>query len=233
MWIQIQQALNESTTRVIKQIANLLPGIAALILALLVAGILAAIAGFLLRRSLHRIQFDERLTTWGFEGVAEWSPSHSPSLLITRVVSWIIVLIGALVGISAFNATLTSQFVERFFSYLPNVFAALVVLAIGNIAARFFSRSVLIGAVNMNLQYARLLSAGVKWLVLVLTFAMALDHLAIGGHIVYLAFAILFGGIVLALSLAVGLGSKDLISRSLEREASRSTEEVESPFRHL
>jgi hypothetical protein len=233
MWIQIRQALNESTARVITQIANLLPGIAALILALLVSAILAGIAGFLLRRSLRRIQFDERLITWGFQGVAEWSPSNSPSLLITRAVCWIIVLIGALVGISAFNATLTSQLVERLFTYLPNAFAALVVLAIGYIAARFFSRSVLIGAVNMNLQYARLLSAGVKWLVLVLTFAMALDHLGIGGRIVYLAFAILFGGIVLALSLAVGLGSKDLISRSLEREATRSTEEVESPFRHL
>jgi len=63
---------------------------------------------------------------------------------------------------------------------------------------------------------------------------MALEHLAIGGHIVFLAFAILFGGIVLALSLAVGLGSKDLVSRSLERETSRTTpEEVGDPFRHL
>ena len=40
---------------------------------------------------------------------------------------------------------------------------------------------------------------------------------------------------VLALSLAVGLGSKDLVSRSLEREAGRNTtpEEVGDPFRHL
>ena len=140
----------------------------------------------------------------------------------------------SLVGLSAFDATLTSQFVERFFSYLPNVIAAIVVLFVGNIVARFLARSVLIGAVNMNLQYARLLSMGIKWLVLVLAVAMALEHLAIGGHIVFLAFAILFGGIVLALSLAVGLGSKDLVSRSLERETSRTTsEEVGDPFRHL
>ena len=142
-------------------------------------------------------------------------------------------MIGFLIGISAFDVTLTSQFVERLFTYLPHVFAALILIVVGNFVARFLSRSVLIGAVNMNLQYARLLSAGVKWMVLVVTLAMALDHLAIGGRIVYLAFAILFGGIVLALSLAVGLGSKDIISRSLEREASRSTEEIESPFRHL
>jgi hypothetical protein len=117
---------------------------------------------------------------------------------------------------------------------LPNVIAAIVVLFVGNIVARFLSRSVLIGAVNMNLQYARLLGMGIKWLVLVLTVAMALEHLAIGGNIVFLAFAILFGGIVLSLSLAVGLGSKDLVSRSLERESQRTTtEEISDPFRHL
>jgi len=233
MWNQIHQALNKSTSQVITEIANLLPGIAALIVALLVSGVLAWIVAVLLRRSSRKIHFDERLATWGFQSVVEWSPSSTPTLLLSRGVAWIIVLTGFLIGISAFDVTLTSQFVEHLFSYLPHLFAALILIFLGNVAARFLSRSVLIGAVNMNLQYARLLSAGVKWMVLVVTLAMALDHLAIGGRIVYLAFAILFGGIVFALSLAVGLGSKDLISRSLEREATRTTEEVESPFRHL
>jgi hypothetical protein len=89
--------------------------------------------------------------------------------------------------------------------------------------------------VNMNLHYARLLSLGIKWLVLVFTAAMVLDHLAIGAAIVDLAFGILFGGIVLALALAVGLGSRDLVSRSLEREAVRPTPETmpEEQFRHF
>jgi len=80
---------------------------------------------------------------------------------------------------------------------------------------------VLIGAVNAKLTYARFLSLGVKWMVLVLTAAMVLDHLGIGGTIIELAFGILFGGIVLTLSLAVGLGSKEIVSRSLERTADR------------
>lgn len=233
MWIQIQKALNESTYRVITEAVSLVPGVAALIVALLVSAVLAWIVTLLLRRSLLRIRFDERVTGWGFQSFAEFSPSTAPTLLVTRAVSLFILLIGFLVGISAFNEALTSQFVQRLFAYLPNVFAALFLLFAGNFAARFLARSVLIGAVNMNLQYARLLSLGVKWMVLVMTFAMVLDHLSIGRRIVYLAFAILFGGIVFALSLAVGLGSKDLVSRSLERERSRSAAEAENPFRHL
>ena len=38
---------------------------------------------------------------------------------------------------------------------------------------------------------------------------------------VELAFGILFGGIVLTLSLAIGLGSRDLVTRSLERSVER------------
>jgi hypothetical protein len=62
---------------------------------------------------------------------------------------------------------------------------------------------------------------------------MALDHLEIAVGIVHLAFGILFGGIVLSLSLAVGLGSKELVSRSLGREKERAYQDTGEPFHHL
>jgi uncharacterized protein YebE (UPF0316 family) len=83
--------------------------------------------------------------------------------------------------------------------------------------------------VNAQLQYARVLSLGVKWLVLVLTAAMVLDHLQVGENIVELAFGILFGGIVLTLALAVGLGSRDLVSRSLESHVEHSVGQAHIP----
>ena len=232
MWNQVRQALAESLARVITRFADLLPGILALIVALFVSIILAWIVAFLLRRSLRSFDFDERLAHWGMPGLSDWSPSKSPSLLVVRLVYWTLILMGFLVGVAAFNATLTSQLVIHLFGYLPNVVAAILLLVFGNLIARFLARSVLIGAVNMNVPYAHLLSAGVKWLVLVLTVAMALDHLSIGGGIVHLAFGILFGGIVLALALAVGLGSKDHVSRLIDR-ASRKTEAKEEPIHHL
>ena len=233
MWEQAQQALNKSVARVITGVANLLPGMVALIVALLVAVVVAWILAALVRRSLRGVDFDRRVLRWEMPGLSEVSPGKSPTLLAARVVFWTIILIGLLIGVAAFDATLTSALVARAFAYLPNVLAAGLLLIIGNLLARFLGRSVLIGAVNMNLQYAHLLSVGVKWLVLILAATMALDHLGIGGGIVNLAFGIMFGGIVLALALAVGLGSKDLVSRSLERQAARRPEEIEEPFRHI
>jgi hypothetical protein len=180
------------------------------------------------------VDFNHRAAQWGFPTLAQWAPSTTPTELATRAIVWTIMLIGLLIGISAFDATLTSELVMRIFGYLPNVLAAIFVLGAGNIIARFLARSVLIGSVNMNLQYGRLLSAGVKWLVNVLAVAMALEHLGIGGGIIRLAFGILFGGIVLALALAVGLGSKELVSRSLDREASKAaSQSMRDPVGHM
>jgi hypothetical protein len=224
MWNQIQQALQDSMGRVTTKIATLLPGILAFIVALLIFLILAWLFAALVRAVLKAARFDERLGS-GANTIAEWSPSNTPTSLATRIVFWGFVAIGVLVGVSAFEAASAEPAVSAYmFTYLPHIVGAVLLIFVGNILARFLSRSVLITAVNLNLQYARLLATGAKWLVLILTAAMALDHLSIGGQIVDLAFGILFGGIVLALALAVGLGSRDLVSRSLEREATRPVE---------
>ena len=234
MWDQVRQALDQSATGFLTRLASLLPGIVALALALVVSLLLAWIVGFTVRRLLSGVKFDERLTHWGFSWLSEWSPAQSPTLLVSGVVTGAIVISGFLIGIAAFNSDLISSMVRSVFAYIPNILGAILILFVGTIVSRFVARSILIGAVNLNLGYARLLSVGTRWMVMVLTIAMALVHLRIAVSIVELAFGILFGGIVLSLALAVGLGSKELVSKSLERDNVKpSTESVEEPFRHL
>jgi hypothetical protein len=234
MWEQVRQALGQSTAQFLTRFARLLPGIVALVVAFLISLILAWMLAIIVRRFLAGIHFDERVVRWGFSSVAEWSPLNSPSRLVSRGIAWFVILTGLLIGIAAFDAELTSQLVRSIFAYIPNVLVALLVLLVGNVIARFLSRGVLIGAVNMNFQYGRLLSVGVKWLVIVLAVAMALEHLKIASGIVELAFGILFGGIVLALGLAVGLNSREILAKSLERDATKdSSDVIEDPLRHL
>lgn len=234
MWDRVGQSLNESTVRVLSQFASLLPGVLALILAVFLASVLSWLVGWVLKRFLRSVHFDQQLGRLGFTSIAELSPEQSPSLLVTRVVAWSIILLGFILGLAAFDASFTSQLALQIFGYLPNIVGSILLILVGSIVARYVSRNVLIEAVNMNLQHARLLSVGVRWMVMVLTIAMALDHLHIGSDIVHLAFGILFGGIVFAMALAVGLGSKDLVTRSLDRESSRSNApDTEELFRHL
>jgi Mechanosensitive ion channel, conserved TM helix len=233
MWNEANQILNQAAERIRHGMADFLPGLLAFVLVLVLALVIAWIVRTMVRRSLRRFDFDRRAAQWGLPALAEWSPSKSPTLLMARISFWTIVLLGALAGISALDANLTNMLTVRMFAYFPNVVAALFILIVGTFMARFLARGVLISAVNMQIQSARLLSLGVKWLVIVLAGAMALEHLGIGGDIVRLSFGILFGGIVLALALAVGLGSKDMVSRSWERQVERGEEEPSEQFHHL
>src|SRR5580704_446675 len=103
MWDQVGQALSNSMTRMLSQLASLLPGIVALVTALFVSGSIAWIIAAILRRALARLEFDRRVVQWGFPALEEWSPASTPTLWVTRAVAWTIVLIGFLIGISAFD----------------------------------------------------------------------------------------------------------------------------------
>ncbi len=220
IWGHMTDALQQSVYRVVSLLVSILPGLLALIIALAVMTGIGVLLSWAARKFLTSIKFDERFARSNqTTGVADWSPSHSPTELAGRVAFWACVVLGLIIGVSAFDTSFATASALNF-SFLPyftHGVGALLLLILGNLIARFLARSVLIGAVNSQLQYARFLSLGVKWLVLVLTAAMVLDHLQIGGAVVELAFGILFGGIVLTLSLAIGLGSREIVSRSLER----------------
>jgi hypothetical protein len=221
IWQHMSEALHQSLYRVLSLLIAVLPGILAFFVALaLFTGIGVGLSA-VLRRGLTFLKFDERINR--NRGNVEWTPASSPTALVARVSFWGCVLLGLIIGVSAFDASYATgeRLPVSMLPYLTNAVGAILLLIAGNVIARYLARSVLIGAVNAQLQYARFLSLGVKWLVLVLTAAMVLDHLQVGGRVVELAFGILFGGIVLTLALAVGLGSRDLVSRSLGTHVDR------------
>ena len=221
IWHHMSDALNQSLYRVLSMLIAILPGILAFFVALAVFTLLGMGISSLLRRGLTWLKADERFARTRL--AVDWTPSSSPTELVARSSFWGCVLLGLIIGVSAFDASYATStpLPISLLPYLTHAVGAILLLIAGTLIARFLSRSVLISAVNAQLQYARFLSLGVKWLVLVLTAAMVLDHLEIGGAIVAEAFGILFGGIVLTLALAVGLGSRDIVSRSLESHVDR------------
>ena len=233
MWKNIEENLLASLERVLTGAAAFLPSLLAMILALLVSALLAFMIRVVLRRALDGVKFDARLEQWGFTGVAEISPEKSPTRLVCRVVSWVVILFGLLLGLLAVEDTLMSSLLIRLFQYLPKLLVALAVLFFGSLLARFLARGVLVSAVNMQIQSARIVSQVMKWLLLIVTYAMALDHLGVGGDIVKIAFALLFGGVVLALALALGMGSRDLVRRALETQTKAPPPKEDDASKHL
>jgi hypothetical protein len=233
MWEPITEILRQSAAQISTDIASFLPRLLALVVVLALGSLLAWLIGAILRRSLRNMEFDAHLDEWGFSGLAQWSPDKSPARLIAQLASWTVFLLSLLIAGSLLFPVLTSDVLARAFSFVPNLITAILVFLVGIVLARFLAQGVLISAVNLQIQSARLISLGVKWLVMIMAGAIAFEHVGIGGGIILVAFAILFGGIVLALALAIGLGSKDMVTRSWERQAAKSQERTEEPFHHI
>src|SRR5215472_6546571 len=154
MWEQVKQALVQSTLHFLTRFASMLPGLVALVLAVLVSIVIALILAFIVERLLIRMRFGERLIQWGISSPAK-SSTQTPPLVVSRVIAGVVMLAGFLIGITAFDADWTSQLARTALGYIPNILAAGLVFMVGVIVAHYLGRSVLIGAVNMNLQYAR------------------------------------------------------------------------------
>lgn len=228
MWDQTKTMFLEGVERVALALARLFPGLLVMLLLILLFAAVAFVASALVRRAGTRLGIDRRLREWGMAPPAR-TGHLGPTGFAARLAAWVVAAFGFLIGLSVLETSATSALALRLLDYIPHALVGLVIMAVGMAGSRALERSVLIGAVNMGLHSARLLGLGARWLLLVLASAMALEQLGIGGTILTAAFSILFGGIVLSLALAVGLGARDLVARSLERRFQEQPEKREPP----
>ncbi len=69
-----------------------------------------------------------------------------------------------------------------------------------------------IGCENANIGYGDIIAKGVRILLVVITFGIVFEYLGVGSTIISISFLIIFGGIIMTLSLALGIGLSTVIT---------------------
>lgn len=206
-----------SFRQVMEHLAQVTPRILAMLTLLLLGAAAAAIVRRIAARALRAADFDARCSRWGLTASLirtgiRWPPSE----LLGRMIFWTILLIGILMGIEALEIPATAGLVSTVVGFLPNLIVSALIMAAGWILAGFAAESVLLALVNAQVAGAPLIASAVRWVLLVFAGGAVLTQLGIAREMVLLAFGISFGGTVLALALAFGLGAKDLAREILE-----------------
>lgn len=188
-------------------------------LAIFIVGILAArLIRLTLRRLLIAVNFDRWSDRMGFTVMLRKGDLWTrPSEAIAQVVFWFMVMLTAMIGLNAIKVAAIDGLVAQFFLYLPRIFSAVLILIVGYIVAGFLSRTLLIALVNSGKHFAKVLAETVRLLILVLILAMAFEQLNVAPHIVVAAFSVIFGGIVIALAIAFGVGGISSARRIIEK----------------
>jgi glucose-6-phosphate-specific signal transduction histidine kinase len=192
--------------------------------------IVGALIAWILKTVFYRIavimkidSFSERL---GVVQILQKGGFKEPlSKLVSRLIFWMVLALFIIMGLDSLKMPAVENLLSEFLLYLPNVILACIVVFVGYLLGNFLGRAALIASVNAGLSFSGIIGKFVKFTVFVMTATMAMELLGIGEETVLVAFAIVFGGVVLALSLAFGLGGRDAAKAYIEKILSERKDE--------
>lgn len=185
-----------------------------------VVGILLVIAGLIvaklievvLRFMLTRIRFDRLMEKAGIDkALQRIGLRQQLNLFIPRLVYFLILFVLAKTGADALGLIAISSAIGAFFSYLPNIIAALLLVILGTSLGQFAGEMVTQSALSSGIDFAPSLGKLVSALIIFVVSMMAVAQLKIDTEIVRIVTSFILGGAALAFGISFGLGTRDLI----------------------
>ncbi len=218
----------------LEKIAGFLPNVFIGIVLIVVGLVVAWLLKMVITRAGAVFKLDHLTERVGLVQVLHKGGIKEPfSSLLGRLIYWVVIISFIIMGLSAFHVPAVENILSKFLLYLPNVIIAGIILFLGYLLGNFLGRAALIASVNAGLVFSGLVGRLVKYTVFIMAIAMALELLGIGKDTVIIAFAIVFGGFVLALAIAFGLGGRDAAKEYIDRMLKEKKKEEKDEIDHL
>jgi len=155
----------------------------------------------------ERIELDDLLAKGGIK--------YSLSELVGVICYWLALLVTFVVAVNAIGLTIAADLLSKIILYVPNIIAAMFILILGIFVSKLLSNIVQTAASNAGLVQGTVLSKVVEIVTIIFVIAIALEQLNIGSRIIELTISILLASLGLGLSLAFGLGCKDIAGKAV------------------
>jgi hypothetical protein len=225
--------LRETWSGYVEGLRLVIPRLLAMLSVVAAGWVVAALARAVTGRALGWLRvarLAERTGTAELLRKAELPPAER---LVASAVFWILFLGFLLAGLDALGFNTLQSLRAEVLHLVPRLVGALVILAVGLVIANVVWRIVLLAAVNAGWPSARLVGGTVYFLMVTIATAMALDHVGLARPIVLTAFTLVVGAVMLALAIAIGVGSGPLVRRLLEDRLVRRTRPESDGSSHL
>jgi hypothetical protein len=217
MWQIIVNELTQASRDIVHRIAQFLPRLLVMLVIVVVGWLIAYVLKSVIRSILRVTKFDKLSEDAGASQLLKKAALPPSSELLSRFIFWVAWLGFILVGISVLGVVGFEEHIARFFAFLPRLFVAMFVFFFGLLASSFFSRAALLASVNANLPSPKLLSLTIRTMIIVFSISVGVEAVGVGENTMLVAFALMFGALMLGLALAFGLGGQDLARKYLEK----------------
>jgi len=217
--------LTQAFQQMVRDFAHYLPRLIVMLVIALVGWVIAYLLKVIVRSALRLTKFSKLSENSGASQLLHQAALPTSTELASRFVFWVAWVGFVLLGVSVLGIAGLQEYISRFFLFLPRLFAALVILFFGFLAANFFSRAALLAAVNANVRSSRMLSTSIRVIISIFALSMVFEVLGVAEQTMLIAFGTAFGAIMLGLAIAFGIGGKDLAREFLEQRLAAGKKE--------
>lgn len=200
-------------------VINFVPNLVVALIILVVGWLIGALLGRAVWQVMKSLKVDDALRHAGLEGFLRRGGMDLDSgAFLGALVKWFVVIVFLVAAFDVLGLAQVNLFLQEVvLGYLPRVIAAALVLLVGGVVGDVAGRIVLTAAKTAGASSAHFASAIAKWAVWIFAILVALSQLGIAT-----AFSqTLFTGVVIAISLALGLsfglGGQEAAARYIER----------------
>jgi hypothetical protein len=141
-------------------------------------------------------------------------------------IKWITILMLIIIGADIFGLTKISEGVSEIIQFLPTIVSALLIVIAGIFLGSYFRSSLKKMLSTFDINGSNSISSAVFYIILVVTFIIALNQLGINTDIITNNLTIILGAALAAFTIAFGLGSRDIIQRLIFGFYSRKNFEI-------
>lgn len=208
----MREKLVQAFVNLADSIIAAVPKIAMGIVLVVAALILARVVERAVRYALAKLRFDSLVGKVGIDrALQRIGIRQQLTLLLPRLVYFLILLLLAKTAVDALGLIAISDAIGAFFSYLPNIVAALLLLILGGTVGQFAGQTVSQSAESSGIEFAPALGKLVSGLIFFVCAMMAVAQLKIDTEIVRIVTSFVLGGAALGFGLSFGLGTRDII----------------------
>ena len=133
--------------------------------------------------------------------------------IILFFVKCFVILILLIMGADMLGLTAVSDVAGQLITYLPRFLSGVVILAIGIVIATFIKNTIQCMLRSFDLSGSKFISGLAFYIILIIATITALNQIGVNTDIVTNNILILLGAFLAAFTIALGLGSKDIVYR--------------------
>jgi len=173
----------------------------------------------LLGRLLVLFRFDKWANEVGIIGFLQKGGVRTlPSLVVSKIVFWVFIVVFFSFGLNFIGISQFTEYASRISNTLPLIVVSIVIIIIGIILSNFISRVIFLACENADIRYGDPIAKGVRIFLVIITFGIVFEYIGVGNTIITISFLIVFGGIVMTLSLALGIGLSHVVGDFIKEQ---------------